>query len=380
MQIQRTIRKIKNRAGKTVYHARVRWRVDSTEKWREMLRRADNASNAQKKLDTLAAKIEEKGPAQLQTGKVTFRELAQWSKEKYYVPAVYDDHGSKIAGVRGVKAAHHSVDNLVKFFGDTNIRKIDIEKLRAYKVARITGTCELSKVSLATVNRELSKARKLFNIALDKEWIFKTPFTKEASKELIQEAAETPSPLSIRELTDEEAERVMKVLNTPEGRHTLPVFIAVQDTGARRGSLLEHLRWKHVNFDEEVIVITSYKGKNVKRWPVPMTARLKKELLRLELQRRNKDPEALVFELAKVNLRKVWRAAYAEAGVPKGVRLFYSVRHAFGTNMANDGMELPELARLFGHSDPAMSYRYYNLTKHTIDKARNILNKRAVRR
>ena len=122
------------------------------------VRRADSASNAQKKLDKLPRRLK-KGPAQLQAGKVTFRELAQSSKDNYYVPAVYDNHGSKIAGVRGVKEAHHSVDNLVKFFGDTNIRKIDIEKLRAYKVARITGTCELSKVSLATVNRELSKAR-----------------------------------------------------------------------------------------------------------------------------------------------------------------------------------------------------------------------------
>ena len=292
--------------------------------------------------------------------------------------AVYDEHGSKVKGVRGITQAHHQLDKLVQFFGDKDIRKINFQLLLEYKVARITGTKGLSKVSLATVDRELSKARKLFNIALDKEWVFKTPFTKEVSKELIQEAAETPSPMLIRELTDEEAQRVMQALDIPERRHTLSVFIAVRDTGARRGSLLEHLRWKHVNFDEEVITITSYKGKNVKRWPVPMTAQLKKELLKLQLQRRNDDPEALVFEEAKVNLRKVWRAAYADAGVPKGVRLFYSVRHAFGTNMANAGMELPELARLFGHSDPTMSYRYYNLTKHTIDKARNILNKRAV--
>ena len=378
VQIQRTIRKTKNRAGKTVYHARLRWRVDSTEKWRELLRKADNASHAQKKLDKLATEIEEKGPAQLQAGKVTFQQLVKHAKDTHYVPAVYDEHGSKVKGVRGVTQAHHQLDKLVQFFGDKDIRKINFELLLEYKVARITGTKGLSKVSLATVDRELSKARKLFNIALDKEWVLKTPFTKEASKELIQEAAETPSPALIRELTDEEAQRVMKALDTPERRHTLSVFIAVRDTGARRGSLLEHLRWKHINFDEEVITITSYKGKNVKRWPVPMTAPLKKELLKLQLQRRNNDPEDLVFEEAKVNLRKVWRAAYADAGVPKGVRLFYSVRHAFGTNMANAGMELPELARLFGHSDPTMSYRYYNLTKHTIDKARNILNKRAV--
>ena len=53
---------------------------------------------------------------------------------------------------------------------------------------------------------------------------FHDPITKAASKELIQEAAETPP--SIRELTDEEASE-SKVINTPEGRHTLQ-NIAVQ--------------------------------------------------------------------------------------------------------------------------------------------------------
>ena len=62
-----------------------------------------------------------------------------------------------------------------------------------------------------------------------------------------------------------------------------------------------------------------------------MTSRFKKELLQLQLQRKNKNDSALVFEDAKVNLRKLWTAAYAEAGVPKGTRLFYSVRHNFGT-------------------------------------------------
>ncbi len=77
----------------------------------------------------------------------------------------------------------------------------------------------------------------------------------------------------------------------------------------------------------------------------------------------------LVFEPAKVSLRKLWTAAYAEAAVPKGTRYFYSVRHNFGTEMANEGMPLPALANLMG---------YYNMNKKTIDKARDILNRRAV--
>ncbi len=86
----------------------------------------------------------------------------------------------------------------------------------------------------------------------------------------------------------------------------------------------------------------------------------------------------LVFEPAKVSLRKLWTAAYAEAAVPKGTRYFYSVRHNFGTEMANEGMPLPALANLMGHSDVKMTMRYYNMNKKTIDKARDILNRRAV--
>src|SRR5215213_11652246 len=137
--------------------------------------------------------------------------------------------------------------------------------------------------------------------------------------------------------------------------------------GVRKGSLLSSLCWKDINFELELITVTAYKGKgkNKKQWPVPMPARLKKELLKLQLQRKNNNPDALVFEDAKVNLRKLWTAAYAEAKVPKGTRMFYSVRHNFGTEMANEGLPLPALANLLGHSDVKMTMRYYNMNRKT---------------
>jgi site-specific recombinase XerD len=47
------------------------------------------------------------------------------------------------------------------------------------------------------------------------------------------------------------------------------------------------------------------------------------------------------------------------------------VRHAYAIDMANKGMELPELARLLGYSDVSMNYTYYNVTKSTLDKTAN---------
>jgi hypothetical protein len=59
-----------------------------------------------------------------------------------------------------VVPAHAALNNLVAFFGDIEIRKINEKKLTQYQVARLTGTItKLRKVSLSTVDRELSKAR-----------------------------------------------------------------------------------------------------------------------------------------------------------------------------------------------------------------------------
>ncbi len=375
--ISRTYRKIKGK-----YYARVRYQIDDG-KPLDILRQVENKSAIKPKQAEIEVELLENGPAQLVAGKVTFRQLAQHAKDNIYVSAVYDDQETKITGFRSVVPAHAALNNLVAFFGNIDIRKINEKKLTDYQVSRLTGTIKnLRKVTLSTVDRDLSKARRLFNIALDEGWLLRSPFTKAVSKNLIHDAAETPDPIKTRELTDEEALRVMKALDTPERRHTLPVFIAAVDTGARKSSLLDYLRCKDINFGDEIITLTAYKGKgrNIKpkRWPVQMTSRLKKELLQLQLQRKNKNDDALVFEDAKVNLRKLWTAAYAEAAVPKGTRLFYAVRHNFGTEMANEGLPLPALANLLGHSDVKMTMRYYNMNKKTIDKARDILNRRAV--
>ena len=99
-----------------------------------------------------------------------------------------------------------------------------------------------------SVDRELSKLRRLFNVAVSKGWLVSSPFTKEASKELIQEGDETPSAMSIRELSDDEAQRIMTALDTPERRYAMPLFIAALDTGARKSSLLDYLKWKDIKF------------------------------------------------------------------------------------------------------------------------------------
>jgi len=256
---------------------------------------------------------------------------------------------------------------LVEYFGDKDITKIDDEALEKYKARR------LKTVSIATVDRELCKARKMFGVALSKKWIFDHPFKTEAGKQLIQVAAEKGAVEHV--LSDAEEQRLFEALQTADRRHTIPVFIAALETGARWSSLVEFLKWKHVNFKAEEVTITTYKDKNMKQWEISVSIRLKAELLKLKLQRNTDDPEEPVFASASVNLRKVWEAVRKEAGIPT-VR-FHDLRHTFATRMADAGMEMQELAKILGHTDISMTYRYYHLTKKVNDKMRDILNKRA---
>jgi hypothetical protein len=209
--ISRTYRKIKGK-----YYARVRYQIDDG-KPLDILRQVENKSGIKRKQAEIEVELRKNGPAQLVAGKVTFRQLAQYAKNNIYVAAVYDDQETRITGVRSVVPAHACLNNLVAFFGDIDIGKINEKKLTDYQVARLTGTIKnRSKVSLSTVDRELSKARRLFNIAVDEGWLLRSPFTKAVSRNLIHDAAETPDPIKTRELTDEEALRVMKALDTPE--------------------------------------------------------------------------------------------------------------------------------------------------------------------
>jgi hypothetical protein len=76
------------------------------------MRTAENKSAAKTRLAQLEVKILEKGTARLEAGKVTFRQLAEYVKTRFYVPATYSDDGSKISGVRSVKPAHSSINKL----------------------------------------------------------------------------------------------------------------------------------------------------------------------------------------------------------------------------------------------------------------------------
>jgi hypothetical protein len=106
--LSRTTRKINGN-----WYARVRYEDDNGKK-AELLRGAERKSDAENLTAKLVTELLEKGPAQLVAGKVTFRQLVQHAKDNIYVPAVFDENGTRIKGVKSVKPAHYALDALLK--------------------------------------------------------------------------------------------------------------------------------------------------------------------------------------------------------------------------------------------------------------------------
>ena len=129
--LSRTIRKARGK-----HCARLRY-IDDDGKKHELLRTAENKSEAKTKLAQLETELMEKGPARLEAGKITFRQLAEYAIKRFYQPATYDGTGRKVSGVRSVVPARSAISNLVAYFGDRDIRKIDDEALEKFKTHRL---------------------------------------------------------------------------------------------------------------------------------------------------------------------------------------------------------------------------------------------------
>jgi integrase len=273
------------------------------------------------------------------------------------IPAVYVGD-KKVAGLRSLKAPKIYLKRLVEHFGAARIRSITYSAVDAYRLKRLA-----EGLSIASVNRELALLRSIFNFA-KQEWIItRTPF--EMGEPLISAADETKRS---RTLSREEEERLLLAFSEDSPRaHIRPLVIASLDCGARKKELLT-LRWSDVDIEGGVITLRAFNTKTARQRRLPISARLKDELQRL--QPTAGDPSTLVFN--SCNLQKHFQAALRIAGIDDF--RWHDMRHCFASRLANSGLSISELAALLGHTQIQTTLRYANSTDETLQKATEILN------
>ncbi len=307
---------------------------------------------------------------------LTFREFAQTYKERHAV--------AKALAL--AKTIDYRLKPLLDAFGDrplADIRTADVEDFIAdLRKPRIAGRRKAPRtLSPASINRTIELLRHMFNWAVGREYLDKTPFRR-GTETLIRKEREDNRRR--RRISEDEESKLLE--------HATPLLrsmiVAALDTGMRRGEMLS-LRFADIDSLRRLIVLRGETTKSRKTRVVPIaTARLAAVLhwLRVDAAGEEKPDDTLVFsdEIGQGvgSFRTVWvntvlRAhgmsvrwsrlgSYKEPSQEsldefRRIDLhWHDLRHEYASRLVEQGVPLAQVRDLLGHASITTTERYDN--------------------
>lgn len=229
--------------------------------------------------------------------------------------------------------------SLCREFGARKLDEITPFLLERYKKTRKDAGC-----ADATVNRELSCFKNLFNMGIKWEWVRENPVRE---VKLFRE-----NNARLRWLSRAEEAQLLTHCDPK-----LAAFVvAALDTGFRAGEL-QAVRWLDVDFAGMTLSVRSGYTKNGDPRTNPMTARLR-EVLEKWRQIAGGKGEDLVFGAWRY--REPFERARDAAKLGADV-LVHSLRHTFISRLVLGGVNIRTVQELAGHRTITMTMRYSHL-------------------
>lgn len=213
-------------------------------------------------------------------------------------------------------------------------------------------------LSKTTVNRYLEVVSKMFNLAIDNEWINKNPIKK--GVKFIEKNYQ------IRYVTSKEEERLF---NSSEGVFKNIILVAL-NTGLRAGNL-RNLQGRNIKLDFRIIEITENKGNKHIKLPMNDT------LYNFFKTKSFKDDEYIFINpntnnpYTESSFLAEWHKIRKKAKV-EDLR-FHDLRHTVGTRLAKAGVPINVIKEIMSHSDIQTTMRYVHYASEQMQNAMNLL-------
>ena len=172
-------------------------------------------------------------------------------------------------------------------------------------------------------------------------------------------------PALTRFLSREEIGRLHRALDRQtrkSSRHQADIVRLLLLTGCRRGEIVQ-LRWTEVH-DDMLVLADSKTGPRT----VPLNTRARRIL-----ERQSRGASPFVFPSPRDRARPrglnlpLWYRVRQEAGI-EDVRL-HDLRHTHASHAVMNGVPVPVVSRLLGHSNVSMTLRYAHLGDRDIEAA-----------
>jgi integrase len=297
----------------------------------------------------------------------TVADLCDFYRDTYAIDAEYRD-GKKIKGQRSWKTTRGHLAWIRDELGDADLAHLsylDLEEFRAELLDSETRYAE--PMSVAYAHRVLSTLRRMLHVARQKKWMRHNPFEEGdplilLSLERERERIVTPA---------EEAILLAQCVASKRRTHMRPIIITAIETGMRVREILKLQRKEGVTDDsghelpwidwtENVIRVTGFHTKTMRKRAVPITARLR-EVLREWLRDLPPISDAVFANIGRV--QTAWRGITADAGL-EDVR-FHDLRHTAASRMIASGVELSQVGKILGHAIAQTTWRYLSVDDAT---------------
>ena len=257
---------------------------------------------------------------------------------------------------RSWKRDEQLINNLNRIIKGKHLNQIKPNDLELYKSHR-----KSNKVANATINRELSCLRRIFNLAIKDNNAIKNPVN---DIKFLKEPPGRTRYLSVDEITN-----LLKNCDS----HIKSVVITALNTGMRLGEIL-NLKWVCVFIDNTInpYLEISMSKTNKKRF-IPLNNAMIDLFNKLKVKSRDSDYVFLKKSGEKLkSIDTQFKNALDNAKI-KDFR-FHDLRHTFASHFVMNGGDLLSLKELLGHSNLEMVNRYAHLSHAHKQKLINNLN------
>ncbi len=228
-----------------------------------------------------------------------------------------------------------SAGHLTRALGGRRISHITPKDIEDYKRTRV------SRVSGATVNRELACLKHMFNLAIKWGMATKNP--------VIQVKFFREPRGRLRVLTQGEEERLVAAACA----HLKSIIVTALNTGMRRGEIL-NLTWQDVDFGQNVLTIRHSKSGEMRQ--IPMNQRMVRLLGSMAERKRGQFVFCHRDGRPYVDIKGSFNAAVKRAGLP--YCRMHDCRHTFASRLVMNGVDIVTVKELLGHKTLAMTMRY----------------------
>ena len=266
---------------------------------------------------------------------------------------LYDKHSR-------INKLSHGKDAFVKYIGlyfkkfiyANNIKTENIEDFKIWLKQERDS-------SPSTINKYIFALSKMYNLAISNKLLDYNPVNN------VIRLRENNT--KVRFLTKEEEQKLFKAIdeNCP---HIKNIVLTALLTGMRKGEIL-NLKWDNIDFNFNIIEIL--KSKSGKSRKIPLSNKLKEELIKIPrdseyifINKNTKEP----YKDIKNSFHTALKKAHIE-----NFR-FHDLRHTVATRIIANGQPIPVAQARLGHARIETTMRYNHIIPTQTKQAIDILN------